>query len=403
VTSGGFSADRLGRMRNVMAGYVDRGLIPGLVYALRRRGETHVVVTGTKAAASGDAMRRDTIFRISSMSKPITAVAAMILVEECVIRLDEPVQRLLPELVDRRVLRRLDGPLGETVPANRPITVRDLLTFRAGFGLLMGAADAYPILRAAGNAGVAVGPPKMATPPEPDEWLRRFAELPLMHQPGESWMYGTGSSLLSILIARAAGQPFETFLSERVLSPLGMRDTGFSVPDDKSDRLATSYLVDHASTDLVPYDGVADSSWAQPPAFPDGGDGLVSTIDDYLAFAQMLRDNGRHGGGRILSRPSVALMTTDALTPEQKRHSGNWPGQWDSLGWGFGMSVTTRRHTVFGSPGRYGWDGGMGTLWSNDPAEDLIGVLMTQRAWESASPPQVHNDFWTSAYQAIDD
>ncbi len=213
-----------------MAGYVERGDVPGLVTLVSRRGEVHVDAIGATGSRRQSPMRRDTIFRISSMTKPITAVAAMILVEECKLRLDEPVDRLLPELADRTVLKRLDGPLDETVPAHRPITVRDLLTFRMGFGQMMAPPDAYPILQAANEQQIGMGPPSPATTPAPDEWMRRLGTLPLMHQPGERWMYNTGSDVLGVLIARAAGQPLETFLRERIFAPLGMKDTGFSVP-----------------------------------------------------------------------------------------------------------------------------------------------------------------------------
>ncbi|MET7935239.1 serine hydrolase domain-containing protein [Streptomyces sp. NPDC005322] len=193
MSAGGWSTARLGRMREVMERHVADGEVPGLVTLVSRRGETHVEAIGTKAVGGDDPVRRDTLFRISSMTKPVIAAATMILVEECVLRLDEPVERLLPELAGRRVLRRLNGPLEDTVPAARPITVRDLLTFRMGFGLPPGPPDAYPVMRAAEELGLAVGPPKPATPHGPDEWLRRFATLPLMHQPGERWLYNTGS------------------------------------------------------------------------------------------------------------------------------------------------------------------------------------------------------------------
>src|SRR5690242_9367296 len=184
MSAGGLSRARLARMHEVMAGYVARGEVPGLVTLVSRRGEVQVDVIGTKAAGGNDPMRRDTIFRITSMTKPITAAAAMILVEECKLRLDEPVDRLLPELADRKVLKRLDGPLDETVPANRPITVRDLLTFRMGFGMIMGPPDVYPIQRAASELQiVGFGAPNQSTPHGPDEWIRRLATLPLMHQP----------------------------------------------------------------------------------------------------------------------------------------------------------------------------------------------------------------------------
>jgi len=239
--------------------------------------------------------------------------------------------------------------------------------------------------------------------PAPDEWMRRLGRLPLMHQPGEKWMYNTGSDVLGVLIARASGQSLETFLRERIFEPLGMKDTGFSVPEALLDRLATSYWTNPASGELVVYDEAAGGQWSREPAFPSGAGGLVSTIDDYLAFGQMMLSLGKHKGSRILSRLSVETMTTDQLTPEQKAVSGLVPGDFDSHGWGFGVSVITRRDDIAAVPGRYGWDGGMGTSWYSDPREEMVIILMTQRAWTSPRPPDVCLDFWTSAYQAIDD
>jgi CubicO group peptidase (beta-lactamase class C family) len=408
MRKGGFSKPRLDRMHEVMAGHVARG-VPGLVTLVSRRGETHVEAIGLKAAGGAGAagsgpVRRDTIFRISSMSKPVTAAAAMILVEECKLRLDEPVDRLLPELAGRKVLRRLDGPLEDTVPARRPITVRDLLTFRLGSGMIMAPPDTMPIQKALAERNLAAGPPGPASAPPPDEWMRRLGSLPLMHQPGERWMYHTGSDVLGVLIARAAGRPFDVFLRERLFEPLGMKDTAFSVPAAKLDRFATSYWRDPGTGAVAVYDAAEGGQWSRPPAFPSGGAGLVSTVDDFLAFAQMLLDGGKHGHDRILSRLSVEAMTTDHLTPAQKAASddlGN--GFFDSHGWGFGMAVVTRRDGIATVPGQYGWDGGLGTSWASDPREEMVGILMTQRAWEFPSPPPVTLDFWTSAYQAIDD
>ena len=401
MSQDGFSKVRLGRMRDVLAGHVESGEVPGLVTLVSRRGEVHVDTIGAKAVG-GDPVRRDTIFRITSMTKPITAAAAMILVEECKIRLAEPVDRLLPELANRKVLKRLDGPLDDTEPAKRPITVRDLLTFRMGLGMIMGPPDVYPIQKAVIALGiVGFGPPNQATPHDPDEWLRRLATLPLMHQPGERWMYNTGSYVLGVLIARASGKPLEAFLRERIFEPLGMKDTGFSVPAAKLDRLVSAYWPNAQTGALDLYDDAKNSQWARPPAFPDGGAGLVSTVDDYLAFGRLMLNKGKNGSERILSRPSVEAMTTDQLTPAQKAAS-DFAGLWESHGWGFGVCVVTRRDGVAASPGRFGWDGGSGTTWASDPAEDLVAILMTQRA---AFPPisAVYLDFWTSVYQAIDD
>src|SRR2546425_1955625 len=401
MSNAGLSRARLARMHDVMAGYVERGEVPGLVTLVKRRGEVHVDVIGMQALAGPTPMRRDTIFRISSMTKPITAAATMILVEECKLRLDDPVDALLPELAERQVLKRLDGPLDDTVPAKRPITVRDLLTFRMGFGQIMAPPDMYPILSAANELQIGMGPPNPSTMPAPDEWLRRLGSLPLMHHPGEQGMYNTGSDVLGVLIARASGQELPTFLHERLFEPLGMKDTGFSVPTASLDRLATSYWTDPASGKLTVYDKPGGGQWSRPPAFPSGAGGLVSTIDDYLAFGQMMLSQGKHGGARILSRLSVETMTTDQLTPEQKAVSSLVPGFFDSHGWGFGVSVVTRRDDIAAVPGRYGWDGGLGTSWYSDPREEMVIILITQCAWASPSPPNVY--FWTLAYQTIDD
>jgi CubicO group peptidase (beta-lactamase class C family) len=182
-----------------------------------------------------------------------------------------------------------------------------------------------------------------------------------------------------------------------------MKDTGFSVPAAKLGRLASCYWTDPATGALGVFDDARDSRWSRPPAFPAGGGGLVSTVDDYLAFGQMLLNKGKHGRERLLSRPSVEAMTTDQLTPEQKAQSGFFPGFWDSRGWGFGVLVVARLDDLAAVPGRFGWDGGYGTSWASDPSEDMVAILMTQRLWTSPSPPPVYLDFWTSAYQAIDD
>jgi CubicO group peptidase (beta-lactamase class C family) len=343
-----------------------------------------------------DPMRRDTIFRIASMTKPVTAVATMLLVEDGVIALDDPVERWLPELADRRVLRRIDGPIDETVPAKRPITVRDLLTFVLGFGLHFDAN--LPIVQAGIEQGFILGPPQPQVPPPPDEWIAGFATLPLMYQPGERWLYNAGTEILGVLIARAANQPFDSFLQERIFAPLGMTDTGFFVPADKLDRFATSYIPNPETGELEILDDVSESQWGQPPAFPSGSAGLVSTIDDYLTFARMLLKQGTYDGGVLLSAQSVAEMTTDHLTLEQKVVP---EGSFDvrgGRGWGYGMAVVSEPDDLSHVPGRYGWDGGLGTAWQNDPNLGLIGIILTQSAgflFSEAMPA-----FWTAVYEA---
>src|SRR5215207_390854 len=239
MSTGGLSEARLARMHEVMAGHVARSQGPGMVMLVSRQGEVHVEAIGMLAFDGSEPMRRDTIFRIASVTKPIVAAAAMSLVEECTLRLDEPVDQLLPELANRQVLRTLGSPLDDTVPANRPITLRDLLTFRLGYGAVFAPPGQYPIQQALEEAGLAPGPtlPSHA----PDELMKRFGSLPLLHQPGEKWLYNSGSDILGVLIARAAGTSLEEFLRERIFTPLGINDTAFSVPVSKLERLASSY------------------------------------------------------------------------------------------------------------------------------------------------------------------
>lgn len=402
MRTGSFFKERLLRLHKCMMGYVEREEVPGIVTGICRHGEVHVDAVGHTSLDSPDPMRRDTIFRIASMSKPITAAATMILLEEGQLHLDDAVQRWLPELADRKVLKRLDAPLDETVPAQRPITVRDLLTFTLGFGLLFAPTGEYPILKAASarQIGLALASQHRQVPLDPDEWIRRLGTLPLMYQPGERWLYGTGSDVLGVLIARISGQPLEAFLRERIFEPLGMKDTGFSVPADKLNRLASCYVPNPTTGTLELLDGVEESQWGHPPIFPSGATGLVSTLDDYLAFGQMMLNQGRYGRERILSRFSVAVMTADQLTPAQKAVSSPpLPGFFDTTGWGFGVSMVTRRDDIASVPGRFGWNGSLGTSWFSDPKEDLVGIVLTQRAMSL----DIWRDFWTLAYQTIDD
>jgi CubicO group peptidase (beta-lactamase class C family) len=398
----GFSQKGLNRMSGVLSGYVDSSEIPGLVALVSRRGQVEVNAFGVKKIGENTPVQRDTIFRIASMTKPITAAATMILIEECVLRLDEPVDRLLPELANRRVLKRPDARIDDTVPAKRPITVRDLLTFRMGYGLMFTPPDA-PILKATNELQIGMGPPIPASMPAPDEWIRRLGTLALMHQPGEMWMYNTPADVLGVLIARASGQPFEAFLRERIFGPLGMKDTDFSVPAAKINRLATSYVFNPQSGKLEIFDDADGGQWSKPPAFPSGSGGLVSTIDDYFAFSEMMLNTSKRGVARILSRRSIDLMRTDQLTQEQKAISGLTPGFFDSHGWGFCLSILTKRTDIAGNIGTFGWNGGLGTAWSVDPKEGLTTILLTQRAWSSADPPNVFQDFWTSAALAAED
>ena len=404
VSSGEYSRPRLQRMHDVLRSHVARGDMPGLVALVSRCGETHVEALGQLAFEGNAPMSRDSIFRIASMSKPITAAAAMILVEDGTVALDEPVARFLPELAEPRVLKSLESPVSDTVPAVRPITVRHLLTFTMGTGAVMAFPPKYPIQQAQIEAGVAPGPDLPDFPA--DEFMRRIGSLPLVYQPGERWLYHTGSDVLGVLIARASGGSLGDFLRERLFEPLGMVDTGFEVPVAKLDRLSSSYRRDPKENTLVLYDDARASRWSRPPKFEAGGGGLVSTADDYLAFLRMMLNKGLAGAAngreRVLSRAAVELMMSDQLTAGQKLGTEIFFGQ-GAASWGLGGAVVLRRTHLYATPGRYGWDGGYGTSAHADPAEDLVGVLLTQRMMESPEPPRVFTDFWTTAYAAIND
>jgi CubicO group peptidase (beta-lactamase class C family) len=397
LAAGGFSSKRLTRVRDLFQRHVDSRFVPGVVAVLARHGEVHVEATGTLAfegAGSETPMAADTICRLGSMTKPIVAACAMTLVEDCTLRLDDPVDDLLPELADMTVLADPNGPLDDTVAANRPITLRDLLTYTLGTGMVPAEPGTIPIADAMDVLDRAV---------PPDEWMGRLGALPLVHQPGERWMYNTAANVTGVLITRATGMSFDEALRERICNPLGMKDTGFSVAGGSLGRLATAYERDNAATGEPVVDDAPDGRWSRPPVFESGGGGLVSTADDWLAFASALFAGGTHHGERVLSRPSVTLMTSDQLTPAQKAVSGFWPGYFDDMGWGFGMSVRTRRTHLGPSVGSYGWPGFYGTVWYNDPAEDMTAIVMMQRAHAGDQSLPMWHDVWTAVYQAIDD
>jgi CubicO group peptidase (beta-lactamase class C family) len=400
-TSGpSLSKPHLERMHQVLSGYIDRKEMPGLVALVSHHDDLHVETLGTLSFNQSAPMRVDTIFRIASLAKPVTAVAAMILVEECQIRLDESIEPWIPELANRRVLRSLSGPLDDTVPPHRPITIRDLLTFRMGFGSVMAPPDTYPIqklIREYRIGGDGMLRPSQA--PTAEEWIQRLGSLPWMAQPGERWLYHVSSDVLGLLIARVSGKSLGTFMQERIFDPLGMKDTGFYVPPKKIDRLPGCYFFNHQTSALDLFDDPTNSAWGSQPPSESAGGGLVSTLNDYYAFYRMLLNKGRHGDTQILSRTSVELMTSDQITPEQRVGAELFFGDYRS--WGFLMSVDIRRDDLSHNPGRFGWDGGTGTTAYVDPAENMIGILFTQRMMDSPEPPKAFTDFWTLAYGAL--
>lgn len=365
------------RLHLAMAARVAKGELPGIVTLLAQGEEVHFDTIGKLAFDSDAPMRRDTIFRITSMTKPILATAAMMLVEDGRLALNEPVDRVLHELAQRRVLRRVDGPLDDTVPANRPITVEDLLTFRMGYGLILEPSfdPPYPVINAANELRLFMGPPEPRTPHTPDEWIKHFSTLPLMYQPGERWQYNAGSLVLGVLVARASGLTLADFFRTRIFDPLGMKETGFFMPVEDILRLPGRYMTDPETGKLELQNLSAPSEWTKPPVFPSGAAGLLSTVDDYLAFARLLLNKGAYEGGRLVSEESVTLMTTNHLTPDQIADGGLILG---GRGWGFGMAVVTAPDDVSAVPGRYGWEGGYGTGWFNDPNRNLVAIAMTQ-------------------------
>ncbi len=401
MSMAGLSKSRLERMHYVLSGYVERQEMPGLVALVSHHDDVHVEALGTLAFGDPAPMNRDTIFRIASITKPITAVAAMILVEECRLRLDDSVEPWLPELANRRVLTSISSDLDDTVPAQRAITLRDLLTYCMGFGSVMAMPDTYPIQKFIRDYRIGGDGPMLPTlAPGMDEWLQKLGSLPLLAQPGERWMYQVSGDVLGALIARVSGQSLGTFMHQRIFDPLGMKDTAFHVPPEKIDRLPGFYFFNRQTNTLDLFDDLANSAWRSEPPFESGGGGLVSTIDDYFAFSHMMLNKGRHGREQILSRATVELMTSDQLTPEQRAGSEIFFGTHSS--WGFGMAVDIRCNEIFHTPGRFGWTGGFGTTAYTDPTEGMIGILFTQRMMDSPEPPKVFTDFWTLGYGAME-
>ena len=385
----GLNKGGLDRFGAVAASHVSDDNVPGLVALVAQGDEVHVEAIGT-LAIGGRPVERGSLFRIASTTKPITAAATLALVREGLFELDEPVDRLLPELANRRVMRRMDGPLNDTVPAVGPVTVRGLLTFTFGFGMALQmfmATEPWPVVAAATQAGLAtIGPPQPDAFVDPDTWIAHFGELPLLAQPGEQWLYNTGSHVLSVLCARAAGTSYDDVLRTRIFEPLGMPDTSFYTEDVL--RLATAYQP--TADGNVIWDP-PDGQWSRRPAFYDGAAGLVSTVDDLLAFARMLLRRGEP----VLTADQVREMSRDHLTAPQREFGMAFLG---GRGWGLGTSV------VLDGPwaGAIGWDGGLGTSFLVHPERDLAVIVLTQRMFDTAQAPAVHTDLQLAGLTAAE-
>jgi CubicO group peptidase (beta-lactamase class C family) len=349
-------------LQNLLERTVEGGTVPGAAALVAHGEDAEIVGVGE--------IEPDSIVRIASITKPITAAAVMLLVDESLVSLADPIARWLPELASPQVVRTPESAIDDVVPAARPITIEDVLTFRAGWG--------FPSDFSLPAVLELVQKLPMFGPREtPEEWLATLAQVPMLRQPGEAWLYNTCSDVQGVLIARVSGQPLPEFLAERIFEPLGMSDTGFHVPSEKLDRLPP-----YRGPDFAPID---DGLWTEPPTFPSGAGGLVSTLADWHRFGRMLIADG----GGLVSPQSVRLMTTDHLTQEQRHASMLFL---EGAGWGFGGAVTT--------DGRYGWIGGTGTTAHLAPSTGTIGILLTQLRMTGPTPTQYMREFWQYAFGA---
>ena len=351
-------------LEDLLGRHVEAGTVPGAV-ALLGSGDMEVVAAGV-ASTGGGPMRDDAIMRIQSMTKAITSVAALRLVEAGRLGLDQSLEEWLPELADRRVLSSPTAALDDTVPAHRTITLRHLLTNTSGYGMAI--ADS-PLQKAMTENGTEAGPEPSALGAE--EWLARLAELPLAFQPGEGWRYHHSFSVLGILLARLTGRPLGEHLAEDLLGPLGMTDTALWVPDDKLDRLPAAYR--HGENGLVETEPASGGFYAGMPSVDVSHGELVSTARDFHRFARMLADGGRADGERVISTDHVRQMTSDQVPSEYKTPESFFPGFWEEMGWGFGVGVKIEEP----QRGRYGWSGGQGTDFFVD-RDGTVGILLTQ-------------------------
>jgi CubicO group peptidase (beta-lactamase class C family) len=380
-------------LRDILEVHVSGGSAPGVV-GLVARGDRVVEVeaVGSVDVEGTSPMARDSIFRIASITKPITAAAVMMLIEDGRIALDDPVEQWLPELSSPSVVRTPAAPVDDVVPAARPITVVDLLTFRAGYG--------FPSDFSLPVVGLLIselkqGPPQPQHVPAPDEWMAVLSRIPLLYQPGDAWLYNTCSDILGVLIARVSGDALPEFLAERLFEPLGMVDTGFEVPAGKLDRFTSYYRADpEGGLSLV---DAPDGQWSSLPAFASGAGGLVSTVDDWLSFARMLLADGAVGARRLLSPESVRQMTADHLTQSQRDASTLFL---EGQGWGFGGSVDVDPVDPWNVPGRYGWIGGTGTAAHVTASTGAVSILLSQMELAGPTPPALMRDFWRYAATA---
>ncbi|SDX18247.1 CubicO group peptidase, beta-lactamase class C family [Saccharopolyspora shandongensis] len=374
-------------LHDILRKHVDDGSVPGAVGLVARGDRVEVAAVGS-LAVGGAPMARNSIFRIASVTKTVVAAAVLMLVEEGRIALDDPVREWLPELAEPSVVRTPGSEVDDVVPAARPITVFDLLSSTAGYGF----ASDFELPAVQRLFSVQRDGREPQSFPATDEWMAELSRVPLLHQPGEAWLYDTCSALQGVLIARVSGRSLPDFLAERVFAPLGMIDSGFVVPAAKRARFTSYYRSGAAGLELA--DG-PDGQWSTPPAFPLGSGGLVGTVDDWLAFGRMLLAGGTTADGRrLLSADSVRMMTTDHTTAAQ-RETGE--AFLEGQGWGFGGSVDVAAIDPWNVPGRYGWVGGTGTSAHIIPSTGAVAVLYAQVGMDGPVPPEWMRDFWRYA------
>ncbi|MDN5762851.1 MAG: beta-lactamase family protein [Microlunatus sp.] len=353
-------------LEDLLVRHVDAGTVPGAVALFDKPGEEVEVVVAGSASVGGPPMPADAISRIQSMTKAVTAVAALRLVESGRLGLDDVLVEWLPELANRRMLTSPTAELDDTVPIARPITLRHLLTNTSGYGM---AVVESPLQRAMAENQTAAGPEPVSLGAE--EWLARLSELPLAFAPGEGWRYHHSFGILGVLISRVTGRPAGEHLAADLFGPLQMTDTAYWVPTEKLDRLPAAYRLD--DTGLVETDPAAGGFYAGPPPFDVSHAELVSTARDYHRFLRMLVGRGLVDGERFLSADHLAQLISDQVPTVAKTPDSFFPNFWDAMGWGFGVGVQTAGPHA----GRYGWSGGQGTDFFVDP-DQTIGILLTQ-------------------------
>ncbi|MFD5215097.1 serine hydrolase domain-containing protein [Microbacterium sp. NPDC058345] len=378
-------------LESLLKQYVSDGTLPGAVALVGSSDRVEVAVAGSRDIEGTSPMTRDSIFRVASITKTAVATVVMMLVDDGRIGLNDPIAQWLPEMAAPMVARTPQSALDDVVSAVRPITVSDLLTSRAGWG--WPSDFSYPAVQALFSVQ-RDGRRLSLYPATQEEWLSELAAVPLLYQPGEAWLYDTCSVLQGILISRVTGQSLADVMTERLFEPLGMVDTGFHVPAAKRDRMTTFYLYD-ADGRIEHVDG-PDGDWSRPPTFPLGHGGLVSTIDDWYAFARFLLAEGHVAEKQLLSAEAVRQMTTNHLTPAQREIGQLFL---DGQGWGFGGTVDVEPSQPWHVPGRYGWVGGTGTSAHIVPSARSIAVFFTQRGGGPGTPSWL-SDFWTYATHA---